>query len=160
MKAKDGVLELLNQVLRAELTAVHQYLLHAALCKNWGYSRLHEHYSHLAQEEVGHSSGLMDHVLYLDGTPDVEHLDAVAHGKQVDRTPRPIPRLRQPSLQPVQEPVHGATLGCAPFGLQQRMSAGGVRTLGRASCEPDRRRRVRPPAVGGLAPGDPGRPWH
>lgn len=81
MKAKDGVLELLNQVLRAELTAVHQYLLHAALCKNWGYGRLHEHYSHLAQEEVGHSSGLIDHVLYLDGTPDVEHLDAVAHGK-------------------------------------------------------------------------------
>ncbi|MBM4126373.1 MAG: bacterioferritin [Nitrospira sp.] len=83
MKAKDGVLELLNQVLRAELTAVHQYLLHAALCKNWGYSRLHEHFSHLAQEEVGHSSGLMDHVLYLDGTPDVEHLDAVAHGSDV-----------------------------------------------------------------------------
>jgi len=83
MKAKDGVLELLNQVLRAELTAVHQYLLHAALCKNWGYSRLHEHFSHLAQEEVGHSSGLMDHVLYLDGTPDVEHLDAVANGSNV-----------------------------------------------------------------------------
>jgi len=83
MKAKDGVLELLNQVLRAELTAVHQYLLHAALCKNWGYSRLHEHFSHLASEEVGHSSGLMDHVLYLDGTPDVEHLDAVAYGSDV-----------------------------------------------------------------------------
>lgn len=81
MKAKEGVLELLNQVLRAELTAVHQYLLHAALCKNWGYSRLHEHYSHLAQEEFGHSSGLMDHVLYLGGTPDVEHLDAVTHGR-------------------------------------------------------------------------------
>jgi bacterioferritin len=83
MKAKDGVLELLNLVLKAELTAVHQYLLHAALCKNWGYSRLHEHYSHLANEEVGHSSGLMDHVLYLDGTPDVEHLDAVGHGRDV-----------------------------------------------------------------------------
>ena len=39
MKAKEGVLELLNQVLKAELTAVHQYLLHAGLCKNWGYQR-------------------------------------------------------------------------------------------------------------------------
>ena len=37
MKAKEGVVEFLNQVLKAELTAVHQYLLHAALCKNWGY---------------------------------------------------------------------------------------------------------------------------
>lgn len=84
MKAKEGVLEFLNQVLRAELTAVHQYLLHAALCKNWGYERLHEHYSHLADEEVGHSSGLIDHILYLDGTPDVEHLDTVAQGVDVE----------------------------------------------------------------------------
>lgn len=83
MKAKEGVLEFLNQVLRAELTAVHQYLLHAAFCKNWGYERLHAHYSHLANEEVSHSSGLLNHILYLDGTPDVEHLDAVAQGQDV-----------------------------------------------------------------------------
>lgn len=83
MKAKEGVLEHLNGILKAELTAVHQYLLHAALCKHWGYDRLHEYYSHLANEEVQHSSGLIDHVLYLDGTPDVEHLDAVAQGRDV-----------------------------------------------------------------------------
>lgn len=84
MKAKEGVLEHLNQILKAELTAVHQYLLHAALSKNWGYDRLHDHYSHLASEEVEHSSGLIDHVLYLDGAPDVEHLDAVAQGRDVE----------------------------------------------------------------------------
>ncbi|HLZ34375.1 MAG TPA: bacterioferritin [Nitrospira sp.] len=84
MKAKESVVELLNQVLKAELTAVHQYLLHAAMCKNWGYERLHEHFSHLAQEEVGHSSGLIDHILYLEGTPDVAHLDSVARGKSVE----------------------------------------------------------------------------
>jgi bacterioferritin len=83
MKAKEGVVELLNQVLRAELTAVHQYLLHAAMCKNWGYARLHEHFSHLAQEEVGHSSGLIDHILYLEGAPDVTRLDAVRAGAGV-----------------------------------------------------------------------------
>ena len=84
MKAREGVLEFLNQVLKAELTAVHQYLLHAAMCKKLGYARLHEYYSHLANEEVQHSAGLMDHVLYLDGTPDVEHLDAVAQGRDVE----------------------------------------------------------------------------
>ena len=83
MKAKEGVVQYLNQVLKAELTAVHQYLLHAASCKNWGYERLHEHFSHLATEEVGHSSGLIDHILYLDGAPDMEHLDAVAKGRDV-----------------------------------------------------------------------------
>ena len=83
MKAKEGVLELLNQVLRAELTAIHQYLLHAALCKNWGYERLHDQYSHLANEEVQHSAGLIDHILYLDGTPEVGELDTVVQGRDV-----------------------------------------------------------------------------
>ena len=83
MKAKEGVLDILNKVLVSELTAVHQYLLHAALCKHWGYGRLHEHFSHLSQEEVSHSSGLIDHILYLGGAPDMEHLEAVATGKKV-----------------------------------------------------------------------------
>ena len=84
MKAKEGVINRLNKVLVAELTAVHQYLLHAALCRNWGYVRLHEHFGHLAQEEVTHASGLMDHILYLTGTPDVQQLDAVAGGKTIE----------------------------------------------------------------------------
>jgi bacterioferritin len=84
MKAKEGVLEFLNQVLKAELTAVHQYLLHAAMCKNWGYERLYGHYNYLANEEVQHSAGLMGHILYLNGTPDVEHLDDIAHGRNVE----------------------------------------------------------------------------
>lgn len=84
MKAKEGVVGYLNQVLEAELTAVHQYLLHAAMCKNWGYERLHEHFSHLAQEEVGHSSGLIDHILYLEGVPQVGHLADVAGGGDVE----------------------------------------------------------------------------
>lgn len=84
MKAKEGVIEYLNQILKAELTALHQYLLHAALCKNLGYDRLHDHYSHLADEEVEHASGLIDHVLYLEGAPDVEHLDSVAQERDIE----------------------------------------------------------------------------
>ena len=84
MKAKEGVVGFLNQVLKSELTAVHQYLLHAAMCDNWGYERLHEHFRQLANEEVSHSSGLIDHILYLDGTPDVEHLDQVGTGRTVE----------------------------------------------------------------------------
>ncbi|MCC6968244.1 MAG: bacterioferritin [Nitrospira sp.] len=83
MLAKEKVLDYVGKVLTAELTAVHQYLLHAAMCKNWGYQRLHEHFSHLAQEEVGHSSGLIDHILYLEGAPQVEQVDTVAGGRSV-----------------------------------------------------------------------------
>src|SRR5688572_14037184 len=83
MKAKEGVEEFLNRVLKSELTVGHQYLLHAAMCKNLGYERLHEHFSHLAIEEVSHSSGLIDHILYLEGVPDVEHLDQLSRGRTV-----------------------------------------------------------------------------
>ncbi|MEW6248691.1 MAG: ferritin-like domain-containing protein [Nitrospirota bacterium] len=45
MKAKEGVLDYLNQILTAGLTAIHQYLLHSGICGNWGYERL-EHEFH------------------------------------------------------------------------------------------------------------------
>ena len=41
MKAKEGIIELLNKILTADLTAINQYFLHAKMCDNWGYERLH-----------------------------------------------------------------------------------------------------------------------
>ena len=43
MKAKEGILDLLNRVLTANLTAINQYFVHAKMCENWGYDRLHNH---------------------------------------------------------------------------------------------------------------------
>ena len=83
MKAKEGVLDHLNGILRTELTAVHQYLLHSAMCGNWGYERLEHEFRELANEEVEHSSQLIDHILYLDGTPDVDELDEISRGASV-----------------------------------------------------------------------------
>ncbi|HJR77112.1 MAG TPA: bacterioferritin [Nitrospiraceae bacterium] len=83
MKAKEGVLDNLNKILRAELTAVHQYLLHAGLCKSWGYMRLHHELQELAQGEVKHASQLIDHILYLDGAPDVREVETIATGPDV-----------------------------------------------------------------------------
>ncbi|GKS57403.1 bacterioferritin [Nitrospira sp.] len=112
MKAKEGVVERLNKVLMAELTAVHQYLLHAANCKNWGYEALHEHFSHLAQEEVGHASGLMDHILYLNGTPDVQRLDEVAGGKTVEELLKADLKFEVEDLELLRECVaHCAKVG-------------------------------------------------
>ena len=84
MKAKEGVLDHLNVILQAELTAVHQYLLHAAVCGNWGYERLQHEFKELAGEEVEHSSQLIDHILYLEGTPNVDRLDQVSTGASVE----------------------------------------------------------------------------
>lgn len=84
MKAKEGVLDHLNGILRAELTAVHQYVLHAAMSGNWGYERLQHRFRELAAEEVEHSSQLIDHILYLEGTPEVGEVDDVGRGASVD----------------------------------------------------------------------------
>ena len=40
MRGSARVIELLNEVLTAELTAVNQYFIHAKMCDNWGYERL------------------------------------------------------------------------------------------------------------------------
>jgi bacterioferritin len=83
MKAKEGVLDHLNGILRAEMTAVHQYLLHAAMSGNWGYERLQHEFRELAAEEVEHSYQLIDHILYLEGSPDVGTIDEVSRGNSV-----------------------------------------------------------------------------
>ena len=83
MKAQEGVLDCLNKVLTAEMTAVHQYLLHAALCGQWGYEQLEHEFRSTATEEIGHVSKLMSHILYLEGSPDMQRLHTVASGRAV-----------------------------------------------------------------------------
>jgi bacterioferritin len=83
VKAKEGVIENLKRILTAEMTAIHQYLLHAGLCKSWGYGRLHEEFESLAQGEVKHAGQLIDQILYLDGVPDMQQVEAVATGTDV-----------------------------------------------------------------------------
>jgi bacterioferritin len=83
MKAKEGILDNLGTVLTAELTAVHQYLFHAELCRHWGYERLAEKFQQLYTEEVTHSAQLVRHMLYLGGQPDVGTLDTVKGGRSV-----------------------------------------------------------------------------
>ncbi len=42
MKAKDGVIDHLNNLLTIELTAINQYFIHAEMCQNWGFDRLYK----------------------------------------------------------------------------------------------------------------------
>jgi bacterioferritin len=83
MKGDPAVLGVLNELLHGELTAVHQYMLHARMCEDWGYDRLYEKIHEESREELEHADELIARILYLDGAPDVHKLDAVTPGANV-----------------------------------------------------------------------------
>ena len=84
MQGNATIIQLLNDLLRLELTAVHQYLLHARMFENWGYERLHAKLSAEVKDELEHASDLMERILFLEGEPDAQRLDTVQRGRTVD----------------------------------------------------------------------------
>jgi bacterioferritin len=83
MKAKEGVIDLLNTALTIELTAVNQYFLAAKMCKNWGFMRLHDKFRDLSMDEMKDIEELMEHILYLEGLPNMQRLNQVRAGETV-----------------------------------------------------------------------------
>lgn len=83
MRGNDDIIELLNDVLTAELTAVNQYFLHAKMCENWGYLRLAEYVKHESIDEMRHAEQLTDRILFLDGVPNFQRLFALRIGETV-----------------------------------------------------------------------------
>jgi bacterioferritin len=71
MKGDAKIIAILNEVLKAELTAINQYFLHAEMCENWGYQRMAKHTRKESIEEMQHAEILMERILYLDGTPNM-----------------------------------------------------------------------------------------
>ena len=74
MKGNAKVIEQLNRGLREELTAINQYFVHAEMYENWGYDLLAEYIKKLSISEMKHAEKLIEHILFLDGTPHMEPL--------------------------------------------------------------------------------------
>jgi len=72
MRGNAKVIEQLNLALSAELTAIVQYMVQAELCDNWGYKRLGALTKKRAVEEMHHAEGLIERIVFLDGTPEVK----------------------------------------------------------------------------------------
>jgi len=83
MKGHVKVIELLNDVLTAELTAINQYFVHAKMCKNWGFLQLAEKIHHESIDEMKHADSIIDRVLYLEGIPNVQRLNKINVGETV-----------------------------------------------------------------------------
>jgi bacterioferritin len=82
MQGDPKVIEYLNAELKNELTAVHQYLLHARLYKHWGLQELGAHEYSESMDELTHADKLIDRILMLDGEPNLQDLHPLSIGKQ------------------------------------------------------------------------------
>ena len=83
MKGDPEIIEALNDVLTAELTAINQYYIHYKMCENWGYLKLAARARQEAMEEMQHADRLIERILYLEGVPNMQRLHAVAVGEDV-----------------------------------------------------------------------------
>jgi bacterioferritin len=75
MKGNSKVVQMLNEVLVGELTAINQYFLAAKMCHHRGYLRLHEKLYGEALEEMKHAEHLVERILFLGGLPNLQKLD-------------------------------------------------------------------------------------
>lgn len=98
MKGKDKVIDLLNEVLTNELTAINQYFLHARMCENWGYERLWHEIRHESIDEMKHADEVIERVLYLEGLPNVQRLGKVNVGQTVEEQLRLDLALEQQAI--------------------------------------------------------------
>jgi bacterioferritin len=75
------VLAALNELLTAELTAINQYYVHSKMCAHWRYMRLAAKKMEESREEMRHADKLIERILYLDGVPNMQRLNAVRVGE-------------------------------------------------------------------------------
>jgi len=83
MKGKPEVIEQLQNMLKEELGALNQYMMHAEMQNNWGYKRLYAATKKQAIGEMKHAEELLERILFLEGMPNLADLPKLNIGKDV-----------------------------------------------------------------------------
>ena len=83
MKGNEEVMNLLNQLLTNELTAINQYFVHAKMCQNWGYERLAGKLRDESIDEMRHADEVIGRILFLEGVPNVQRYHKLHVGETV-----------------------------------------------------------------------------
>lgn len=81
MKGDPQIIEALNDVLTAELSAINQYYIHAKMCENWGYKKLYAWKRKESIEEMKDADVIIARILYLEGVPNMQRYSPVRVGE-------------------------------------------------------------------------------
>ncbi|MFN4063210.1 bacterioferritin [Azoarcus communis] len=83
MKGDKKIIDILNDLLTGELTAVDQYLIHGEMYADFGLNHLAEKALHESDHERQHARALIQRILFLEGTPNLAKREALNVGKDV-----------------------------------------------------------------------------
>ncbi|CZF85674.1 MULTISPECIES: bacterioferritin [Grimontia] len=84
MKGNQEIIDGLNRLLTNELSAMDQYFVHARMYEDWGMDELYERINHESEDEREHASILINRILFLEGTPDVQSREKLLIGADVE----------------------------------------------------------------------------
>lgn len=83
MKGSQRIIDVLNELLSGELTAIDQYFVHSRMYEDWGLTKLYERIGHEMQDETGHADAMIKRILFLEGKPDISKREALHVGSTV-----------------------------------------------------------------------------
>jgi bacterioferritin len=105
MSGDARVIELLNEALRNELTAVNQYWLHYRLLDHWGVARLADFERHESIDEMKHADELSERILFLDGLPNFQALGRLRIGESIEEILKADLELEREALAQLKEAI-------------------------------------------------------